>query len=102
MFYNRLILPSKNLILNKRLYHYIKIKGANDDLYINTNKISFIKKMNITTENNYIFLGYKDTILKEPNNKSLYHVYLENGNSFQINEDNIKYHNFEDILKNKK
>ena len=38
MFYNRLILPSKNLILNKRLYHYIKIKGAYDDLYINTNK----------------------------------------------------------------
>ena len=32
------------------------------------NKISFIKKINITTENNYVFLGYKDTILKKPNN----------------------------------
>ena len=102
MFYNRLIYPSKNFILNKRLYHYVKIKGEYNDLYINTNKISFIKKINITTENNYVFLGYKDTILKKPNNKSIYHVYLENGNSFQINDDNIKYDNLEDIFNKNK
>ena len=47
-------------------------------------------------------MGYKDTILKKPNNKSIYHVYLENGNSFQINDDNIKYHNLEDIFNKNK
>ena len=54
-----------------RYNHFISFKGLHDEFYINKNNISTIHKSVTKLEDNYIFVGHKENILKLP-------IFIEN------------------------
>ena len=93
MMFNKSLFQS--LIKKKyiRNNHFICFKGLHEELYINKNNISTIHKSVSKIDDKYMFVGYKENIIKMPIFIENLKIHMNNGEIININNNIIETEN---------